>query len=162
MKKKYVPIVIVRSIKGVKMRCLLVSFLILISSNSFASEKSISVTIKPSASIVGTISFNIHPDQSATVLVYESVSKITESPVRIDRKTVTKISQLSEQVLDQLVSLKDYSRLPEYKQGSAIAITQSKVTKSISTRRYSEQLISLIKMINDHVPKGYELQLEKK
>ena len=144
------------------MRYLLVSFLLLISSNSFASEKSISITIKPSASIVGTISFNIHPDQSVTVLVYESVSKITESPVSIDSKTVAKVSQLSERVLDQFVSLKDYSQLPEYKQGSAIAITQSKVTKSISTRRYSEQLISLIKMIKDYVPKEYKPQLEKR
>jgi hypothetical protein len=144
------------------MRYLLVFFLLLISSNSFASEKSISVTIKPSASIVGTISFNIHPDQSVTVLVYESASKITESPVSIDSKTVAKVSQLSERVLDQFVSLKDYSQFPEYKQGSAIAITQSKVTKSISTRRYSEQLISLIKMIKDYVPKGYKPQLEKK
>lgn len=144
------------------MRYLLVSFLLLISSNSFASEKSISVTIKPSAGIVGTISFNIHPDQSVTVLVYESASKITESPVSIDSKTVAKVSQLSERILDEFVSLKDYSQFPEYKQESAIAITQSKVTKSISTRRYSEQLISLIKMIKDYVPKGYKPQLEKK
>ncbi len=90
------------------MRYLLVSFLLLISSNSFASEKSISITIKPSAGIVGTISFNIHPNQSVTVLVYESASKITESPVSIDSKTVAKVSQLSERILDEFVSLKDY------------------------------------------------------
>ncbi len=144
------------------MRYLLVSFLLLISSNSFASEKFISITIKPSASIVGTISFNIHPNQSVTVLVYESASKITESPVSIDSKTVAKVSQLSERILDEFISLKDYSQFHEYKQGSAIAITQSKVTKSISTRRYSEKLISLIEMIKDYVPKEYKPQLEKK
>ncbi len=144
------------------MRYLLVSFLLLIGSNSFASEKSISVTIKPSAGIIGTVSFNIHPDQNVTVFVYESASKISETPVSIDSKTVAMVSQLSEQVLDEFVSLKDYSRFPEYKQTSTIAITQSKVTKSISTRRYSEQLISLIKMIKDYVPKGYKPRLEKK
>ena len=144
------------------MRYLLVSFLLLISSNSFASEKSISVTIKPSAGIVGTISFNIHPDRSVTVLVYESVSKITESPVSIDSKTVAKVCQLSERILDEFVNLKDYSKFPEYKQGSGIAITRSKVTKSISTRRYSESLISLITIIKDYVPEEYKPQLEKK
>ena len=144
------------------MRYFLLSFLLLIGSNSFATEKSISITIKPSTSIVGTISFNIHPDQNVTVLVYESFSKINESPVSIDSKTVAKVRQLSEQILDEFVSLKDYSQFPEYKQGSAIAITQSKVTKSISTRRYSEKLISLIKMIKDYAPIGYKPQLEKK
>ena len=144
------------------MKYLLVPFLLLSSSTSFASEKSISITIKPSAGIVGTISFNIHPNQNVTVLVYESVSKISEIPVNIDGNTVTKVSQLSEWVLDEFISLEDYSQFPEYKQGSAIAITQSKVTKSISTHRYSEQLISLIKLIKDYVPKGYQPQLEKK
>ena len=144
------------------MNHLLVSFLLLISSNSLASEKSISITVKPSTGIVGTISFNIHPDQSVTVLVYESASIINESSVSIDSKTVAKVSQLSEQILDEFVSLKDYSQFPEYKQGSAIAITQSKVTKSISTRRYSEKLISLIETIKDYVPKEYKPQLEKK
>lgn len=144
------------------MRYLLVSFLLLICSNSFASEKSISVTIKPSAGIVGTISFNIHPDQSVTLLVYESVSKITESSVSIDSKTVAKVCQLSERIFDEFGSLKDYSKFPEYKQGSAIAITQSKVTKSISTRRYSQNLISLITIIKDYVPEEYKPRLEKK
>ncbi len=144
------------------MNHLLVSFLLLISSNSLASERSISITVKPSTGIVGTISFNIHPDQSVTVLVYESASMINESPVSIDSKTVAKVSQLSEQILDEFVSQEDYSQFPEYKQGSAIAITQSKVTKSISTRRYSEKLISLIEMIKDYVPTKYKPQLEKK
>ena len=144
------------------MRYLLTSLLLLISSSSFASEKSISVTIKPSASIIGTISFNIHPNQSVTLLVYESASKINETTVSIDSKTVEKISQLSERILDEFVTLKDFSHFPEYKQGSAIAITQNKVTKSISTRRYSEQLISLIKMIKEFVPNKYKPQLEKK
>ena len=144
------------------MNHLLVSFLLLISSNSLASEKSISITIKPSTGIVGTISFNIHPDQTVTVLVYEIASIINEFPVSIDSKTVAKVSQLSEQILDEFVSLKDYSQFQEYKQGSAIAITQSKVTKSISTRRYSEKLISLIEMIKDYVPTEYKPQLEKK
>ncbi len=87
---------------------------------------------------------------------------INESPVSIDSKTVAKVSQLSEQILDEFVSLKDYSQFPEYKQGTAIAITQSKVTKSISTRRYSEKLISLIEMITDYVPREYQPQLEKR
>lgn len=144
------------------MRYLLISFMLLISSNSFASEKSISVIIKPSSGIKGTISFNIHPDQSVTVLIYESASKITENTVTIDRKIVGKVSQLSETILGEFVSLKEYSQFPEYKQGSAIAITQSKVTKSISTRRYSEQLISLIKIIADYVPNEFRPHLEKR
>ena len=144
------------------MTYLLISFLLLISSSSFASEKSISITIKPSASIIGTISFNIHPNQSVTLLVYDSASKINETTVSIDSKTVAKISQLSERILDEFVTLKDFSHFPEYKQGLAIAITQNKVTKSISTRRYSEQLISLIKMIKEYVPNKYKPQLEKK
>jgi alpha-L-arabinofuranosidase len=96
------------------------------------------------------------------VLVYESASIINEFPVSIDSKTVAKASQLSEQILDEFVSLKNYSQFPEYKQGSAIAITQNKVTKSISTRRYSEKLISLIEMIKDYIPTEYQPQLEKK
>ena len=143
------------------MRYLLVPLLLLSSSNSFASEKSISITVKPSQGIVGTISFNIHPNQNVTVLVYESNSKISETPVSIDSETVTKVSQLAERVFDEFVGLKDYSRFSEYKQGSAIAITQSKVTKSISTHRYSDQLISLIKMIEDYIPQGYKPRLEE-
>ncbi len=144
------------------MRFWLVPLLLLSCSNSFASEKSISITIKPAHGIIGTVSFNVHPNQNVTVLVYESNSKISETPVSIDSKTVTKVSQLSEWVLEEFVSLKDYSQFPEYEQGSAIAITQNKVTKSISTHRYSERLISLIKLIKDYVPEGYKPQLEEK
>ena len=134
----------------------------MIGGNSFGSEKSISITIKPSAGIIGTISFNVHSDQHVTVLVYESASNINETPVSIDADTVAKISQLSELVLNQFVKQTDYSQFIEYKQGSAVAITESNVTKSISTRRYSEEFISLISMMMNYVPEGYRLQLEKK
>ena len=143
------------------MRYLLASLLLLIGSNIFAAEKSTSVTMKPSSGIAGTVSFNIHPDQSVTVLIYESVSKISETTLSIDSKAAAEMSELSELVLDEFISLKGYSQLPEYKQTSAIAITQDKVTKSISTRRYSEQLISLIKMIKGHLPERHQPQLEK-
>jgi hypothetical protein len=89
------------------MRYLLIPILLLSSSTSSASDHSISITIKPSASIVGTVSFNIHSDQSVTVLVYESVTKITETPLSIDDKTVVRVSQLSEWVFDEFTSLKD-------------------------------------------------------
>ena len=77
------------------MRYLLVLILLLIGSNAFGSEKSISITIKPVSGIIGTVSFNMHSNQLVTVLVYESASNINETPVSIDTDAVAKISQLS-------------------------------------------------------------------
>ena len=144
------------------MRYLLTIIILLYSSSSFASEKSYSVTVKPSAGIVGTISFNIHSDKSVTVLVYESISQIKESQVAIDSDTSEEIVRLIEKALGELIILKDYSTLPEYKQTSAVSITQDKFTKSISTRRYSDQLKALVETIIQYSPKKYQIQLEKK
>ena len=136
--------------------------LLLINSNIFASDKFISVTVKSSQGISGSISFNFHPNQHITVLVYESASSIKEIPVSIDAKTVSQIRKLTQRVLDEFIRQEDFSPLPEYKQTTAIIITQSKVTKSISTRRYSKNMISLIKMINNYAPAGYEPRLDRK
>ena len=144
------------------MRYFIVSLLLLISNNVFASDKFISVTVKPSQGISGSISFNFHPSQQVSVLVYESASSIKETLVDIDASTVTRIRQLAERTLDELISRKDFSAFPEYKQTSAIIITQNKVTKSISTRRYSKQLISLIEIIKDYAPAGHEPKLDQK
>ena len=144
------------------MRYLLTIIILLYSSSSFASEKSYSITVKPGVGIVGTASFNIHADKSVTVLVYESVSQIKESQVAIDSKASEVVVRLIEEALDELVTLTDYSTLQEYKQTSAISITQDKFTKSISTRRYSDQLKVLIETVNQYFPKEYQIQLEKK
>jgi hypothetical protein len=144
------------------MRSLLTIIILLYSSSSFASEKSYSVTVKPSAGIVGTTSFNIHSDKSVTVLIYESVSQITESPIALDSDTSEEIVRLIEKALGELIILEDYSMLPEYKQTSAVSITQGKFTKSISTRRYSDQLKALIETVIPYFPEEYKIQLEKK
>ena len=134
----------------------------MLSANTYASDNSYSVTIKPSASIAGTASFNIHIDNSVTVLVYESASKITENSVSIEKKKIAEVAQLLEGTLDEFLNIQDYSTLPEYKQISAISVTHNKVTKSISTRRYSQQLIQLIQAINQYFPKEHQISLQKK
>lgn len=144
------------------MRPLLAIIFLLYSTNSFAAEKSYSVTIKPSAGIFGTTSFNIHEDNSATLLVYESPAKITEAMVNLDTEESTEIVQLLEIVLDDLIKTIDYSSLPEYKQTSAVTVTQDKVTKSISTRRYTKKLIKLIYKVNQYIPKENQIKLEMK
>jgi hypothetical protein len=144
------------------MRYVLRLFLFVVCCTGYASESSVSVTLKPSSGIAGTFSFNIHADQRVTLLVYESASAINESPVSIDRGTVESIHRLAEQVLEEFVSMEDYSTLPEYKQSAAVTITQDRVAKSISTRRYSENLISLVDAIQAYVPEEYRPQLEKK
>jgi len=144
------------------MRYLLAIIFLLLSNTTFASERSYSVTVKPGTSIVGTTSFNIHSDMSVTVLVYESASKITESQIILDAKASSDVAQLIEEALTELVNLEDYSQLTEYKQTSAISVSHNKVTKSISTRRYTDQLIVLIKTVNRHIPKEHQIQLEMK
>lgn len=151
-----------RIISAMSYRSYSLAFLLLfISSTGLAAEKSISITIKPSAGLAGIVSFNIHPDKSVTLLVYESAVKISEQPVAVDNKTVLQIIQSSEQVFNEYSRLDDYSRLPEYKQASAVAITQTRVTRSISTRRYSENMIALIRLITGFVAAEYRPQLEK-
>ena len=144
------------------MRLLLAVAFLLFSTNSFGSGKSYSVTIKPKAGIVGTASFNIHDDNRITVLVYESPTKIAENMASVDAAKITEVIQLLESTIDELIEIKDYSNLPEFKQTSAVTVTKDKVTKSISTRRYTGQLIELIKAINSYIPKEYRTKLEKK
>ncbi|MBV1905133.1 MAG: hypothetical protein KUG75_03580 [Pseudomonadales bacterium] len=144
------------------MKYLIASLFLLLCINNVASEESISISIKPSTGLRGTLSFNIHPDNKVTLLIYESAIKISEAPVSIDAETFVHISQLSKQVFEEIIILKDFSHYPEYQQTASIAITHDHVTKSISTRRYSEQLISLIKEIKNYVPNEYKPKLEKK
>ena len=80
----------------------------------------------------------------------------------MDTRVVAEVRQLIEDAMAELLSLKEYSSLSEYKQTSAISITQDKVTKSVSTKRYSEKLKEIIQIVNEYIPNKDIIHIEKR
>ena len=73
------------------LKIILIIFISLI--NTIAMADSISVTLKPEKGLSGTTSFNIHDDGNATILVYESATRISvniEQNKKVSPRTVEK------------------------------------------------------------------------
>lgn len=69
---------------------------------------SISVILKPEKGLPGTVSFNVHDDGNATILVYESSVKINESTVNIEANIKEKLRLLTLKALDSYLSQNSY------------------------------------------------------
>jgi len=130
----------------------IISFFVvlLILTPCFASDESISITVKPSTGLSGTTSFNIHQDGTLTVLRYESPTKISEKSVDLESKKIKEIGSLAHDVLKEVLSTDDFSTWPEQKATFSVAITREKVTKSISTRRFSKKVSKLINLLKEY------------
>jgi len=142
------------------MKKLLAFFLLCVCCSTVFAAESVSIILKPQKGISGIVSVNVHADHSMTVLVYESPTNIVESTLPVETTIGQGIIDLSKDVFAQYVGLEDYSQLPDRKRTCAITITRDEVTKSISTRRYTEQLIALLQELNRHLPEGISLPLE--
>lgn len=129
---------------------------------SFAAGESISIILKPTKGLSGTTSFNIHEDEKATVLKYESPTKITEQAVDLESGKIAEIIALVHEVFEEVISTKNYDTWPERRGTFSIAITEEKVTKSISTRRYSKKMIHLIKSLHNISPLGESFSEEQR
>jgi hypothetical protein len=124
-------------------RSLLIALFLIFSTNSLASDESVSITIKPSIGLSGTKSFNIHSSGEFTVLRYESPTEISEETVNIEPEKLSEVRSLAHGILQEFMATKKYSQWPEQKETISVSITQEKVTKSISTRRFSKNISAL-------------------
>jgi hypothetical protein len=132
-------------------RLILFIFIYLFTNYGLAFSESLSIAIKPSSGLSGTISFNIHENGASTILKYESPTNIIEDTVKIRPELVSEINNLSHIVLQEYMGLNQFSQWPEQQETISVAITNDKVTKSISTRRFSKNILMLKKLIKEKI-----------
>lgn len=131
--------------------------LFLLSLSVFGEE--ISITLKPTKGLAGTSSVTFHDDGKVTFLVYETSTKITENLLVIDSKDIDELRSLTTKSLDEYLVLKQYSQLKKYKLLVGISVTQDSVTKSISSRKLTQNIILLIDKLSPYIPVEYRVEI---
>ncbi len=132
-------------------RLILFTFICLLTNYGLVFGESLSITIKPSSGLSGIVSFNIHESGESTILRYESPTNIIEKSVKIRSELISKINHLSHSVLQEYMGLNQFSQWPEQQETISVAITNEKVTKSISTRRFSKNILMLKQLIKGNI-----------
>lgn len=117
-----------------------------------ASADSLAVTLKPSKGLAGTTSFNIHDDGRVTVLVYESASKITENTLAIKTDARDELRSLALACLESYLVQDRYDHVKEHGFTMSVAHSVQGVTKSISSKRISDEAIKMIERIIQIAP----------
>ena len=111
-------------------------------------EESISITIKPSKALAGTTSYNLHATSELTKLVYVSRSDIQEHSIQAAPEQIERIKSDSLLIIQEVMDKTNFDEWKENSGSFAVAITQDKVTKSISTKRLSESMLRLQELLN--------------
>ncbi|MEN8133998.1 MAG: hypothetical protein ABFS18_00490 [Thermodesulfobacteriota bacterium] len=132
------------------------------SATCFASSESISITLKPTVGLTGTTSFNIHQDGQFTILRYASPTEITEKAIDLAPTIIIEIKTLAHKVFKEVMATEDYAVWPEHKATISVAITKDRVTKSISSRRFSGSSLKLIDLLNNNLPKSENVSIGPK
>lgn len=140
---------------------LIVTLALLAAVSTAAAGEAMSITLKPSSGLAGLTAFNLHSDGRVTVLVYESASKITETTVEIESGALTQIRDLAKGVLEEFMKLDSHAAVPLYRQSLGVAITRDDVTRSVTTRRFTESALSLIESLKLYVPAMQPVALER-
>ena len=140
-----------------KKRRIEVLILCLLSLNVFSEE--ISITLKPTKGLAGTSSVTFHEDGKVTLLVYETSTKISDNLIDIDSKAVAELTDLATKALDEYLALKQFIQLKNYTLLVGILVTQDAVTKSISSRKLTQSVITLINKLNEHIPEQYRVEI---
>lgn len=121
------------------------------------------VTFKPSSGLAGTTALNFHQDGKITLLIYESVTRITENAINMKEDDIVTVKKLAERTLNEYLSREQFKELKTYQLTAGIAYKVDAVTKSISTRKLTGNMIKLIKQVNQYIPEKFRLQvIEKK
>ncbi len=127
------------------LKIILIIFISLI--NTIAMADSISVTLKPEKGLSGTTSFNIHDDGNATILVYESATKISESTINIEPNKKEELRLLTLIALRSYLNQNNYDHVKEYTFTMSLAHTVQGVTINVSSKRISKEAIKVIEQI---------------
>ncbi len=127
------------------LKIILIIFISLI--NTIAMADSISVTLKPEKGLSGTTSFNIHDDCNATILVYESATKISESTINIEPNKKEELRLLTLIALRSYLNQNNYDHVKEYTFTMSLAHTVQGVTINVSSKRISKEAIKVIEQI---------------
>lgn len=144
------------------MKKLLLVVLLLSWTGVFAGGTSYSITIKPEDGLAGTASLAFHADGNVTLLVYESISQLNQDSLMVAEDKKETITQAIHQVLNEMLVMKKFDHLPEYRQSTVLAVTSDQVTRSLTTWRYTEQLKTLIEKVNQLLPENRKVTLEIK
>ena len=140
-----------------KIRTMALLILCFLSTAVFSEE--ISITLKPTKSLTGTKSVNIHENGKVTLLVYESPSKITENLLNINPAAVNNLKKMAINTQNEYMLLKKISPIKTYKLLAGITVARELVTKSISSRRLTQSMIKLIGNINSHLPEEHRVKI---
>lgn len=127
------------------LKIILTIFISLIS--TIAMADSISVTLNPEKGLSGTSSFNIHDDGNATILVYESATKISESTINIEPNKKEELRLLTLIALRSYLNQNNYDHVKEYTFTMSLAHTVQGVTINVSSKRISKEAIKVIEQI---------------
>lgn len=129
------------------MRITLFILLGLFSEYEAAFCQSVSITIKPTAGLTGTVSFNLHEDGQTTLLKYTTPGSIEEYLIRLKPEMRSEIIDLAHVVLKEYMGAEQFAQWAENQTSFSVAVTADMVTKSVSTRRYSENASKLREII---------------
>ena len=99
-----------------------------------------SVTLKPAKGLSGTVSFNIHDDGNATILVYESI-------VNIEANIKEKLRLLILKAMNGCLSQNSYNHIKKYNFTLSLAHTVQGVTKNVSSKRINKEALKVIMRI---------------
>jgi hypothetical protein len=158
--KKLIVLLMSSHAVGVR-RSLAVIFILLTGIGTIHAGQAVSIILKPQKGITGTTAFNLHDDGNMTLLVYESPTRITESPVAGPEGLSGQISSLAVRVFAEYAGMDDYTGLPDGDWTCAVSITHDGVTKSVSTRRFSAKLAELLNLVDGYMPQGAMLELDQ-
>ena len=120
------------------------------------------LTFKPSSGLSGISSLNFHEDGKVTLLIYESATKITETPVTLKVGEIASLKKLATNTLNEYLSQQQFKNIKTYQLTASIALKVDAVTKSISTRKLTANMITLVKQVNPHLPEKFRLKIVEK
>jgi hypothetical protein len=99
--------------------------------------------------LTGTKSFNINSSGEFSFLRYESPAEIKEETINITPDVLSEIRSIAHEILQEFMVTQNFTKWPEHKETFSVAITQEKVTKSISTRRFSNNVVKLKNLLTE-------------
>ena len=117
------------------------------------------ITLKPTKGLVGTMSVNFHGDGKVTLLVVESPTIRTESLLIINAAVINDLKKMAAMTLDEYMLRKEFSQVRTYKLLAGISITRESVTKNISSRKLTQNMIQLITKINNYLPEEHRVKI---
>ncbi|MEW5008931.1 MAG: hypothetical protein AB1Y36_06585 [Cycloclasticus sp.] len=130
----------------------LLAVIIILASTSAASAESISVSLKPSKGLSGTVSLNLHDDGKVTMLMYESPIKIVETLIDVNEVERSNIRSLALNALDSYLTKTDFKKIERSDFSVSFLHTKNHVSKNVTSKRLTEAAKTALRQIFILVP----------